>query len=51
MRYLDIASPFGNFSPSNDPAPTKYLTYELGVHGWPRVYWKLTQLMAYPTTP
>ena len=36
MRYLDIASPFSNFSPSNDPAPTKYLTYELGVHGWPR---------------
>jgi Fe(3+) dicitrate transport protein len=35
LRYLDIASPFGNFAPSNDPNPTKYLTYELGVHGWP----------------
>jgi Fe(3+) dicitrate transport protein len=37
MRYLDIASPFSNFSRSNDPSPTKYLTYELGVHGWPRM--------------
>ena len=36
MRYLDVASPFSNFSPNNDPAPTQYLTYELGVHGWPR---------------
>jgi Fe(3+) dicitrate transport protein len=36
MRYLDVASPFSNFSPNNNPAPTKYLTYELGVHGWPR---------------
>jgi Fe(3+) dicitrate transport protein len=36
MRYLDIASPFSNFSPGNNPEPTKYLTYELGVHGWPR---------------
>jgi Fe(3+) dicitrate transport protein len=36
MRYLDIASPFSNFSPGNDPSPTKYLTYELGVHGWPK---------------
>jgi Fe(3+) dicitrate transport protein len=36
MRYLDVASPFSNFSPGNDPSPTKYLTYELGVHGWPR---------------
>ncbi len=35
LRYLDIASPFSNFAPSNDPNPTKYLTYELGVHGWP----------------
>jgi Fe(3+) dicitrate transport protein len=35
MRYLDVASPFGKFSPSNNPDPTKYLTYEAGVHGWP----------------
>ena len=35
VRYLDIASPFGKFSPTNDPDPTKYLTYEAGVHGWP----------------
>lgn len=35
LRYLDIASPFSNFSPTNNPNPTKYLTYELGVHGWP----------------
>ena len=35
VRYLDVASPFGRFSPANDPNPTKYLTYELGVHGWP----------------
>ena len=35
LRYLDIASPFGNFDPSNNPNPTKYLTYEAGVHGWP----------------
>ena len=35
LRYLDIASPFSNFSPTNNPDPTKYLTYEGGVHGWP----------------
>lgn len=35
MRYLDIASPFSNFSPTNNPQPTRYLTYEGGVHGWP----------------
>ncbi len=35
LRYLDIASPFSNFSPTNNPEPTKYLTYEAGVHGWP----------------
>ena len=35
LRYLDIASPFSNFSPNNNPNPTKYLTYEGGVHGWP----------------
>jgi Fe(3+) dicitrate transport protein len=35
MRYLDIASPFSNFSPDNNPQPTKYVTYEAGVHGWP----------------
>jgi Fe(3+) dicitrate transport protein len=37
LRYLDIASPFSNFSPTNNPDPTKYLTYEAGVHGWPSV--------------
>ncbi len=37
MRYLDVASPFGKFSPTNNPDPTKYLTYEAGVHGWPIV--------------
>jgi Fe(3+) dicitrate transport protein len=37
LRYLDIASPFSNFAPGNDPDPTKYVTYELGVHGWPIV--------------
>jgi len=37
LRYLDIASPFSNFSSTNNPDPTKYLTYEAGVHGWPRV--------------
>jgi len=35
LRYLDIASPFGKFSPTNNPDPTKYVTYEAGVHGWP----------------
>lgn len=35
VRYLDVASPFGKFSPTNDPEATKYLTYEAGVHGWP----------------
>jgi Fe(3+) dicitrate transport protein len=37
LRYLDIASPFSNFAPGNNPDPTRYLTYEAGVHGWPRV--------------
>jgi Fe(3+) dicitrate transport protein len=35
LRYLDIASPFSNFAPGNNPNPTKYVTYEAGVHGWP----------------
>ncbi len=35
VRYLDIASPFSNFSPTNNPETTRYLTYEGGVHGWP----------------
>jgi Fe(3+) dicitrate transport protein len=35
LRYLDVASPFGKFPANNDPDPTKYLTYEAGVHGWP----------------
>lgn len=37
VRYLDVASPFGRFSPGNHPDPTKYLTYEVGVHGWPLI--------------
>jgi Fe(3+) dicitrate transport protein len=37
LRYLDIASPFSNFAAQNNPDPTKYVTYELGVHGWPMV--------------
>jgi Fe(3+) dicitrate transport protein len=37
LRYLDIASPFSNFSATNNPDPTKYITYEAGVHGWPSV--------------
>jgi len=36
LRYLDIASPNGKFNGLNEPSPTHYLTYELGVHGWPR---------------
>lgn len=35
LRYLDIASPFSHFAPANNPNPTRYLTYEAGVHGWP----------------
>ena len=35
VRYLDTASPFGKFTAANNPDPTKYLTYEAGVHGWP----------------
>jgi Fe(3+) dicitrate transport protein len=37
LRYLDIASPFTNYSPTNNPDPTQYLTYEAGVHGWPEL--------------
>ena len=37
VRYLDVASPFGKFSPANNPDPTKYLTYEAGAHGWPLI--------------
>ena len=37
LRYLDIASPFSNYARENNPDPTKYLTYELGVHGWPAI--------------
>jgi Fe(3+) dicitrate transport protein len=35
LRYLDVASPFGKFGTANNPDPTRYLTYEAGVHGWP----------------
>jgi len=35
LRYLDIASPFANYSSGNNPDPTHYVTYEAGVHGWP----------------
>ena len=37
MTHSDIASPFSNFATENNPDPTKYMTYEAGVHGWPRV--------------
>jgi Fe(3+) dicitrate transport protein len=37
LRYLDIASPFTNYSSTNNPDPTHYLTYEAGVHGWPEL--------------
>jgi Fe(3+) dicitrate transport protein len=37
LRYLDIASPFSNFNSRNNPDPTKYVTYEAGVHGWPMI--------------
>ena len=36
LRYLDIASPFTNYSSGNNPDPTHYITYEAGVHGWPK---------------
>lgn len=36
LRYLDIASPFANYNAGNNPDPTKYVTYEAGVHGWPK---------------
>lgn len=26
VRFLDVASPFGKFSPTNDPNPTRHLT-------------------------
>src|SRR5205823_4332527 len=35
LRYFDIASPFASYDGHNNPNPTKYLTYEAGVHGWP----------------
>jgi Fe(3+) dicitrate transport protein len=36
LRYLDVASPFGHTNTAaNDPDPTKSLSYEAGVHGWP----------------
>lgn len=35
LRYLDVASPFTNYSTGNNPDPTHYVTYEAGVHGWP----------------
>ena len=33
VRYLEIASPFSDYSAGNDPATTHDLTYEAGVHG------------------
>ncbi len=36
LRYLDLASPTSKFDPNNQPNPTKYMTYEAGVHGWPK---------------
>lgn len=35
VRYQEFASPNGNFNAANQPDPTKYMTYEAGVHGWP----------------
>lgn len=35
VRYQEFASPNGNFNSANDPDPTKYMSYEAGVHGWP----------------
>ncbi len=37
VRYQEFASPNGNFNSANEPDPTRYLTYEAGVHGWPLV--------------
>ena len=36
LRYLDLASPTSKFDPANSPNPTRYTTYEIGVHGWPK---------------
>jgi len=36
LRYLDIASPTSNLAGSNSPDPSRFITYEAGVHGWPR---------------
>lgn len=36
VRYRDIASNTSRLAGSNAPDPTKYVTYEAGVHGWPR---------------
>ncbi len=37
LRYLDVASPFGNTNVAlNNPDPTKSISYEAGVHGWPK---------------
>ena len=35
VRYQEFASPNGNFNSANEPDPTKYISYEAGVHGWP----------------
>lgn len=38
MRYLDVAPFNAGVNPAlNNPAPSKSLTYEAGVHGWPLV--------------
>ncbi|HVT35392.1 MAG TPA: TonB-dependent receptor plug domain-containing protein [Nevskiaceae bacterium] len=38
MRFLDVAPTSASVNPSlNNPAPSKSLTYEAGVHGWPLV--------------
>ena len=36
VRYRDLASNRSRLNDSNDPDPTKYLTFEMGIHGWPR---------------
>jgi Fe(3+) dicitrate transport protein len=36
LRYLDVASPTSNVAASNNPDPSRFITYEAGIHGWPR---------------
>ena len=37
LRYYDVSGPFSRVNPNlNQPDPQKSVSYELGVHGWPR---------------